>query len=31
VRIERDDTADTKPNIKKGRAKRNEIEEADAA
>jgi len=31
VRVERDDTTDNKPNIKKGRAKKNEIEEADAA
>jgi putative transposase len=31
VRVEREDVPDTKPNIKKGRAKRSEIEEADAA
>ena len=31
VRIERDDTSDTKPNIRKGRTRRNEVEEVDAA
>jgi transposase-like protein len=31
VRVERDDSTDIKPNIKKGRAKKTEIEEADAA
>ena len=31
VRVEREDAPDTKPNIKKGRTKRSEIEEANAA
>jgi putative transposase len=31
VRVERDDASDTKPNIKKGRTKKTQIEEADAA
>ena len=31
VRVVREDTPNIKPNIKKGRAKKNEIEEADAA
>jgi hypothetical protein len=31
VRVERGDATDAKPNIKKGRTRRSEIEEADAA
>ena len=31
LRVERDDSIDTKPNIRKGRAKKNELGEADAA
>jgi hypothetical protein len=31
VRVEREDAPETKPNIKKGRAKRSEMKKADAA
>jgi hypothetical protein len=31
VRVEREDATGIKPNIKKGRTKRTQIEEADAA
>jgi hypothetical protein len=31
VRVERDDATDTSPNIKKGRSRKNHVEEGDAA